>query len=217
MTGSPAHLLARSALLVAVSAAVVPVYKEPFHRPVFVNAQVRVLDVVLPPHGTSLFHMHADDLVGVIIAPGPGRSQVLGSEWGGEEDPGKPGDVWFATFPTPVTHRTTNSGETPIHYLVLELLGARREAGPDRAELRSPVVYENSRVRVSRFDLSAGASTPPHAHPGGHVLGALTAGELVPSVRVQPGFLEWGEADQHHVIRNAGKEPMVLIEFDVLP
>lgn len=157
---------------------VVPVHEEPSHRPIFTNAEVRVLDVLLAPHATTLFHTHVSDLVGLTVVPGALRTEVPG-EAPVDEVPDNAGDVWYEAFPKPPTHRGTNLGNRPIHYLALELLRPNPGSVPSSPPLPpsvGTVVLENGRIRISRINLYPGRSTPAHAHSVGHVLAALSAG-----------------------------------------
>src|SRR5215813_10741372 len=95
-------------------ATAVPVQDEPMHRTVYTSQRMRVLDVVIPPHATTLYHTHINDVVGVTITPAPGRNEDDGSP-PSNEPPDQPGNVWFEPPTTPYTHRGTNLGETPIH------------------------------------------------------------------------------------------------------
>jgi quercetin dioxygenase-like cupin family protein len=201
------------------------VYEDPSHRPIFRNAQVRVLDVVLPPHASSLFHTHANDVAGVTIAPGPLRTEIPG-EAPTDEIPDTAGDVWFEAHPTPATHRSTNLGDLPIHYLAIELLWpSTRSSSPPRlpAETPGPVVLENERIRMTRVKLASGQYGPTHMHAVGHVLVALSSGRVATdygvshSTRdVSPGFVFWHDAAAGHVLRNIGGGEIELIECEIL-
>ena len=180
-----------------------------------------MLEVVLAPRVPTLYHTHTHDQVGVTIAPGLLRNQVLGEDTTSEEPPDPAGDVWFESYPNPITHRGTNLGDEPIHFLIVELLGsgsARRTTLPSAP---GRVVLENRRVRASRLRLEPGAATPTHAHETGVVIGSLSDGTIAPgggadSRRASPGFVSWQEPTRLHVIRNAGDEPLELVELEIL-
>src|SRR5687768_12319642 len=138
---------------------VVPVFEEPRHRVVFENQYVRVLDVVLPPGDATLFHRHAEDLIGVTIADAPTRRQEMGKA-ASDAPAGKAGDVWFQGYKkSPAIHKVTNTGTTSLHYVAAEILSSIG------APLGSPAlgsglkpVLENDRVRVSRLTLEPNQS-----------------------------------------------------------
>ena len=100
---------------------IVPVEKEPFHRPVYSNADVEVLDVVIPPGATTLFHRHIHDLAGLTVTSSPSVSEVLREK--PISDAAEPaGAAWFEAIPKPIAHRVTNLGPKEIHYIVFQLL-----------------------------------------------------------------------------------------------
>ncbi|HEY6928988.1 MAG TPA: hypothetical protein VJA66_04860 [Thermoanaerobaculia bacterium] len=202
--------------------AAVPVEKEPFHRPVFTNSEVQVLDVVIPPKTSTLFHTHLHDLLGLTISSAPSKNEVPGQK--PTLEPADPeGEVWYEPFPSASTHRVENVGNTPIHYLVFQVLGkaaadAPASAWPDRDVGR--VAFENARVRVVRIDLAAGEAAADHKHMTGYGIGTLTGGRLEedkePSRSVsEAGFVRWGDRSLHHTIRNAGDAPISIFEFEV--
>src|SRR5215207_208129 len=58
--------------------AAVPVHQEPRHRQVHENPLVRVLDVRVGPGETTFQHVHADRMLGVVIAAARTWEQFLG-------------------------------------------------------------------------------------------------------------------------------------------
>jgi len=201
----------------------VSVEKEPFHRPVFTNSEVQVLDVVIPPKRSTLFHSHVHDLLGLTIASAPSKNQVQGQEESLETaDP--VGEVWYEPFPTASTHRVENLGTTPIHYVVFQLLGkapdsdANASAWPTSAA--GKVVFANARARVVRIDLAPGEESTDHEHPTGSGLLLLTGGRLVEDAGrarqlPEPGFVRWRDSSPHHTLRNAGDTPVQVFEFEI--
>ena len=60
----------------AVVSAQVPTNKEPHHRTVFENSQVRILDISIPPGQMTLEHSHDLDIVTVSMSNGWLRSHA---------------------------------------------------------------------------------------------------------------------------------------------
>src|SRR6187402_1477188 len=60
---------------------VVPVYEEPRHRQVFRSGTTRILELIVLPGDTSLFHSHEDPIVYVNLSSGALRTQELGKDW----------------------------------------------------------------------------------------------------------------------------------------
>jgi quercetin dioxygenase-like cupin family protein len=101
----------------------VPVEQEPHHRWIFENQYVRVLDVVLAPGESTLFHTHSHDSIAVRLTDAAVQEQRFDKEW----RPASrllPGDSrYMKGTPEPYTHRVKNVGSTPFHVIDIELLG----------------------------------------------------------------------------------------------
>jgi len=146
---------------------VVPVEREPQHRPVFSNAVLAVLDVRFPPGYVSLFHTHTNDNVSVRLETGPTRIDTL--EARGVEQTALVGRVVFNSASPPYTHRVANVGTTPIRILDIEIharAGTPRASVPDDLAGHE-VVVENDRVRICRVTLADGQRQAAHTHPRG--------------------------------------------------
>jgi quercetin dioxygenase-like cupin family protein len=99
----------------------VTVEQEPHHHVVFENQYVRVLDVVVNPGDTTLFHKHSLDNVAVQLNDANIKRQFPGEDW--VATPAKEGSVGFvAGTRTPYTHRISNAGTTVFHVLDVEIL-----------------------------------------------------------------------------------------------
>jgi quercetin dioxygenase-like cupin family protein len=99
----------------------VPVEQEPHHHVIFENQYVRVLDVIVKPGETTLFHKHSLDNVAVHLSDATIKHQSPGQDW--IEAPVKEGAVGFAAgTKQPYTHRITNAGATLFHVLDIEVL-----------------------------------------------------------------------------------------------
>ena len=146
---------------------VVPVEREPRHRPVFENAVLAVIDVQLPPGYESLFHTHSNDNVSVRIETGPMRIDTL--ETTGTEQTALVGRVVFNPATPPYTHRVVNLGQTRIRILDVEILAKQ----PTPTALASDdltgheVIVDNPRVRISRIVLEPGDYLTDHTHARG--------------------------------------------------
>lgn len=97
----------------------IQVSQEPRHHKVFENEWVRVLDVHIPPHDTSLMHKHSTPSVFLILSNTKTGSQTL-------IEPGKPsftdGNIWFEGFyDKPRIHRVWNEDTVEFHVMDIEL------------------------------------------------------------------------------------------------
>ena len=99
----------------------VAVEQEPHHHVVFENQYVRVLDVLVNPGDTTLFHKHSLDNVAVQLSDANIKRQFPGEDW--VVAPAKEGSVGFvAGTRTPYTHRISNAGATVFHVMDIEIL-----------------------------------------------------------------------------------------------
>jgi len=115
--------------------AVVPAHEEPRHRLVHEEAELRVLDVEIPPGDTTLFHRHDTPIAYVFISPTPVNSQVLGDSWGNATRDTAPlaemgAVIWDETYATtPVEHRVTCLGNAPFRLIAVLNRGPGQDAG----------------------------------------------------------------------------------------
>lgn len=99
----------------------VAVEQEPHHHVVFENQYVRVLDVVVKPGETTLFHKHSLDNVAIQFSEATIKRQSPGQDW--IATPAKDGSVGFtAGTAKPYIHRIMNSGGTVFHVMDVEIL-----------------------------------------------------------------------------------------------
>lgn len=97
------------------------VEQEPHHHIIFENQYVRVLDVVVKPGETTLFHKHSLDNVPVILTNADNRTQFAGKDWG--TTPAKAESVGFIPGAAkPYVHRINNQGSTVFHVIDIEVL-----------------------------------------------------------------------------------------------
>jgi hypothetical protein len=154
----------------------VQVSQEPRHHKVFENEWVRVLDVHIPPHDTTLMHIHSTPSVFLMLSRTRTGSEVL-------IEPGKPaftaGDIWFEGFyEKPRVHRVWNEDTVEFHVMDIELLH------------KSPIFSGELSVPYSRSLFDA---KPVHAfrvmlEPGNEfTLKALPAPVLVVGLSGPPG------------------------------
>jgi quercetin dioxygenase-like cupin family protein len=99
----------------------VPVEQEPHHRVIFENQYVRILDVVVKPGGTTLFHKHSIDNIPIILTDADNKTQFAGKDW--TPTPAKAKSVGFIPGAAkPYVHRISNKGKTTFHVIDVEVL-----------------------------------------------------------------------------------------------
>jgi hypothetical protein len=156
-------LLPVSLFFFTVIRAQVPVSQEPMHRPVFQNEYIRILDVLVPPHDTTQFHIHS---IPSFFLTGSGNiisSQVKGRDWVKEQL--LPGNSWYRSFsPDSLVHRVANLDSAPFHVFDIELLSSYDKSNITGIEpLPFPVLYENDKAIVyhlKNIDKPAPVKTP---------------------------------------------------------
>jgi hypothetical protein len=97
-----------------------PIEKEPHHKVVFENQEVRVIELVVPPRDTTLLHTHKAASVVVFLSTSSFAIQNL------EQNPVitavMPGDVAFRDYDKkPVAHTVWSADGTVFRCLVIEL------------------------------------------------------------------------------------------------
>src|SRR5258708_987783 len=98
----------------------IPVFEEPRHKVVLQNEYVRLLDVHVRPHDTTLYHRHSISSAIVFLSRNVTGSQVMG----GEINIGQviPGNTAFADFANkPVSHRVWNEDTSVYHVMDIEI------------------------------------------------------------------------------------------------
>jgi len=198
----------------------VPVTGEPMHHLKFENEYVRVFDVVVPPAGQTLFHVHSNDYVFVTLGDAHVRSEPLDGK--PVELTLKNGEARFA--PAPLTHRAVNLADSTFHNLTVEILKRGRSA-PEPMATAMPghsVVFENDEIRIDRQVLEPGESTGMHTHT------LRSLGICVSPARVEyseadgkaetadllAGQFNWHPDPRTHSLRNVGKTRFEAVELE---
>ena len=207
----------------AGQAAVVPVYREPHHHVMFESPLVRVLDVRVAHGDTSLFHVHAEHHVGVVISGSARWGQALGHA--GAVGPGDSVGAILdnATSELPYTHRVANLDSALFRYLMGQFLKESEIVSaplPDEPSVK--LERETSRGRVYRIRLLPGQETSLHRHAQPGLSIEISNGKVVltgdasvaSSSESGAGAWWWREAGHAHSIRNASNTPVELIEID---
>ncbi|MGI9262533.1 MAG: hypothetical protein ACR2QR_10885 [Woeseiaceae bacterium] len=158
------HALAILLLVLSTAGAaqnVVPVYEEPFHRLVADNSAFKILDILIPPGGTTLYHRHAEPTFYVTLNRTAVRAQMLGREWSAPSVPtAKPGSVSHddESRERPFEHRVNNVSDEGFRLMLIT--NDRREPyAPDLDVIGSmpgkPGIDSNY-FSQSRIDLAPG-------------------------------------------------------------
>lgn len=216
----------------ALVAAQVPVTQDPHHRVTFENAQLRILDVNVPPGAMSLEHRHDFDIATVSMNSGTEtRVQPSGQAWT-TRAPRPLGNASVTEYTgKPGSHRLENTGKAPYQLFAIENL---RKNGWSMAKpasgLGTTLATESRAFRVYDVRLPRETSQTSHTHTVPTIV-VLVSGIVMsdgPDAKAkehapapvglkqltQPGqWLLIPAGDTHHMVRlNTGDARVVEIE-----
>ena len=135
----------------------VPVRNEPHHKVVLENDYVRILDVLIAQHDTTLIHIHAMPSVIVFLSNSTIGTQIV------VEKPVindvKPGATSYAAYDEkPIKHRVWNQSVNNFHVMDIEL--TKQKASDDSCTLINDegIKFQWSKklVRVYNIDITNG-------------------------------------------------------------
>lgn len=128
---------------------VVRIAEEPMHRLVLDTQTFQVLDPLVLPGDTTLFHLHDVPIHYVMISSSPANAQVLGQPWPEagvvEQLSREVGDGWWTLEygEHPVVHRVTNIGDRPFRLIaVTNLTDGEPEGTPEASPGALPGTLE---------------------------------------------------------------------------
>jgi quercetin dioxygenase-like cupin family protein len=214
-----AGLLSTSTLL-AEPPRSVPIQDEPHHRMKFENEFVRVFDVLVPPHGETLFHSHSHDYIFVTLGDSHVRSEIADGK--AVELDLKNGETRFTA--APLNHRAVNLADSPFRNITVEIL--KPAGSPPEAPLPvmpgHTIVFENEKIRIDRQTLDPGQSTGIHTHT------LMSLGVCVSPARVEyteegvkpevadllAGQFNWHTGKRTHSLKNVGTTRFEAIEIE---
>jgi quercetin dioxygenase-like cupin family protein len=198
----------------------VPVEDEPFHKTVFKNAYIQAFRVILAPGTVSRMHTHSHDDAAIRLSSATATDESADGTVGAPAS-FEPGLVTARqNEPKAITHRVHNVGATVFDVMDVQILS--RPPGPAAAAVAPPAA-ENPQMRMYRYELPPGESTPRHSHTRPFLLVAATNADLdvtatagsTEHLSMKPGDLQWVESTVTHAFVNRGKERAILVEFEL--
>ncbi|MBZ5493280.1 MAG: hypothetical protein LAO76_20370 [Acidobacteriia bacterium] len=204
----------------------VEITSEPSHHLVFQNEYVRVFDVTVAPHATTLVHKHNYDYLFVTL----GDSDVV-SVRPGEKPVAlklKDGEVRFT--PGNFAHAAINQSESPFHNITIELLKPSSGVAPCQIDCLSgpkagpstTLRYSSNQWRASldRVPSSGRMEEPASSSPLLFVAVSdmdlsLLGGGAAKTTHRAVGDITWIPAGTPYVALSSGKGPaqFVTLEF----
>jgi len=218
-----------SAVLFAQELTVVPVDQEPAHHQVLENDYLRVFDVVVSPHGSTLMHRHDRDYTFVILGDANISNERMNEKpvqlalEDGETRYSKGG---FA-------HIARNLAETPFHNITIELknpgapvCGIEPTPGCENEGKNQMIhtLFSTEHAIAQLTTMEPGEQQPLHTHNGPHLAIAvddLTFENRVVNKPMVPIAMKKGEfkwisvTGVAHYLKNAGNSRgrLVSLEF----
>lgn len=135
---------------------VIQVSREPRHHKVFENEWVRILDVHIPPHDTSLIHKHTTPSVFIVLGNTKSGAQTFVEPR--HKTFSKEG-IWYEEFnDTPRIHRVWNEDTIDFHVVDMEIL--HKSSTIDIAADPNPsnLLFDERLVRANRVTMPAHGS-----------------------------------------------------------
>jgi hypothetical protein len=190
----------------------IPVYEEPRHKIVLLNPYVRLIDVNILPHDTTLYHRHSTPSVIVFLSKNITGSQVLN----GETNTGQaiPGNTVFGDFANkPVSHRVWNQDTTVYHVMDIEIFIRDSAIACDTIK-QSTIKFnwEQKNVRVYNIHIEPGQKGFVKASRCPHLLISISGSvnlfpadmEQKPNGQLMPGEFIWYPWGLGFEIKNDG-------------
>lgn len=198
----------------------VPVEREPHHKTAFQNDYVQAFRVTLDPGQATLMHVHAHDDGAVRLKDSTFASDVQGQPPGKPEEAHPGGVSARNNEPNQLIHRVRNVGTTEFDVIDVQVLS--RPPGPATDPIAPPAA-ENNKMRVYRYDLAPGATSPTHTHRRPYLIIAATDTNLrmtSPDGRsmehpIKAGDMHWVDTEVTHSLGNVGAGKAVMVEFEL--
>ena len=130
----------------------IQVSEEPMHKIAVQNKYIRLLDVVINPGDTTLFHVHSTPSLFIYYTNSSIATQVKGAKWAKEQT--VEGKVLFRFFsPDSLVHRVANPDTLPMHVNDIEILSSfKKENETPLKPLPFPLLFENKRAAIYRLN-----------------------------------------------------------------
>lgn len=208
----------------------VEITAEPAHHLALSNEQVRVFQVEVAPHASTLLHHHGHDYVFVTL----GDSHVSNEVAGKPAVELKLSDGETRLTPGDFAHVARNLSDQPFRNVTIELMQdekLRDAPSPwpqDSGDQKFPggrikVLLVRDGARVSTVELQPGATIPSHHHDGPHLVVAVSDLDLRSDVegqapmpsKLKAGDVKWLPGGSTHTLTNTGNTParLVTVEF----
>ena len=212
-------LFCLSALLVTCSGlkAQVQVRNEPRHHNVLENKYVRILDVNIPPHDTTLQHIHSTPSVILLFTNTLTATQLKGKNW--ESGKSVAGTAVYRDFAKDtVIHRVSNWDTVLYHVTDIELLSAF-EPNSNRKPLPFTVFFNEEKAIAYRI---TAINKQIIDNRGPMVAGLVTGDDIIlhntkdnTSITIKAGTETYIEPGISFYLSATGKKEINLVLFEI--
>ena len=197
----------------------VQVRYEPRHNNVLENKYFRILDVNIPPHDTTLQHMHSTPSVILLFTNTITAQQIKGQGW--VKGQSMAGSAFYRDFAKDtMIHKVSNWDTVPYHVTDIELLSAY-EPNSGRKPLPFPVLFDNDKAIAYRLtDSSINIQTIGNRGP---MVAGLVAGDDIilhntknhRSINIKAGKETYIAPGTSFFLTTTSKKEINLVLFEV--
>ncbi len=148
---------------------------EPKHHQVFENQFFRVLDVNIPAHDSTLYHIHSTASVVLIFSNVLTATQLKGQAW--VRSVAHAGDVFYRDYgKDSIIHRVGNLGTMPYHVTDIELLATYQ---PDQNRKPLPLKQLFASEKAFAYQVTDSVLNGTKVSDRGPMVAGLVAGDDV--------------------------------------
>jgi hypothetical protein len=136
---------------------------EPHYERLTYLRHMRVFEATVAPGESTLDHLHDHDVASIAVGPVTTRSRRIGEDWGAPRtwDAGAADTALYTG--APATHRTENTGSTPLRLFVIENLREGGWSSPPAVTAPGTTLRHDARS-FAIYDVRLSATTPRTNH-----------------------------------------------------
>lgn len=197
----------------------VQVRNEPRHHNVIENKYFRVLDVNIPPHDTTLWHIHSTPSVILLFSNTITATQLKGKDW--VKSPSVAGSAFYRDFSKDTTiHRVSNWDNVPYHVSDIELLSAY-DLAHSRKPLPITVLFDAPKAFAYRLT-DTSITKKIISNRGPMIAGLVTGDDLIlhdqthhKTITIKPGKETYIEPGISFYLSPTSKKEINLVLFEL--
>jgi len=197
----------------------VQVRNEPRHKNVLENKYFRVLDVNIPPHDTTLQHIHSTPSVILLFTNTVTAQQLKGQDW--VKGQSVAGTAIYRDFSKDtVIHKVSNWDTVPYHVTDIELLSAYHP-NDERKPLSFAVLFNEEKAFAYRLTDSS-ISKQIISNRGPMIAGLVAGDDIIlhntkdhKSIRIKAGKETYIAPGTSFYLTKTGKKDINLVLFEI--